>query len=139
MLEDQTPINDETRHMLMQLVGHTYGELHKIDNFITQGSKDLRHKSREFSQNATNIINSISTLKPNPQPPAEAVQHVPNMNIPFIDVGRVLPPPPTGHPDQLELNFNTPGIAEKILDKLTSIDTNLKLLVEREQLTEETD
>ena len=126
---NEAEITPELRNLLVNFVGQTYGEMHKLDKDIVQPAKDLQHTSEMLKAKAPSIINSFAPQRPNftgapgpqlsqPQGMYEYVQ-TPNTAVPAVD------------PNQLEFNFRNPGLGEEILKVLKNIDSKLDVIVEK--------
>lgn len=112
----------EAKDMLMQLMGQTYGELHKLDNFIVSPSQQLRPKSEEFKQTVVSVTRTL-----NANVPVTAQPHV------YHEVVRpqavaAQPVGPVVDPNQLEFGFDNSATAASIDKSLSRIEDKIDRL-----------
>ena len=110
----------EEADLLMGLMGSTYGELKKLDDFAT-GSSALGNKSEEMKRTITNRLNEVQRKAPAPPPPPPAPAPQPQVQPQPASQPVVYPPSPPESPDQLTFNFdiNEKDILFDKIEKLT--------------------
>lgn len=112
----------EAKDMLMQLMGQTYGELHKLDNFIVSPSQQLRPKSEEFKQTVTNVTRAL-----NANVPVTTLPHVTYHEV--VRPQAVVPTPAAASdPNQLEFGFDNSATAMAIDKSLSRLEDKIDRL-----------
>lgn len=116
-------VTPELKDLLVNFVGQTYGEMHKLDREIIQSATGLQPASELLKSRASSIIRSVS-----PQMHREQQHQQPQFspsNGPVIDRGQPQSVAPQVNPDQLEFMFNSTNVST-LIDTLKSIDGRLK-------------
>ena len=121
---DSPEVTPELKNLLINFVGQTYGEMHKLDKDIVQTAKDLQPTSELLKSRASSIINSIA-----PQRAQQQQFSQPVLNSSPVPQVEGFTPLPQFDPNQLEFNFSTPGVGEKLLNVVSEINTNLQRVV----------
>ena len=121
---DSPEVTPELKNLLINFVGQTYGEMHKLDKDIVQTAKDLQPTSEILKSRASSIINSIT-----PQRAQQQQFSQPVLNSSPVPQVEGFTPLPQFDPNQLEFNFSTPGGGEKLLNVVNEINTNLQRVV----------
>ena len=114
-MEEVAP-DEDVKDILMQFLGQTYSEIHKLDSHIVGTSTNLNPKAHAFKQTATQVLNSIATQpQVHQQGPAvvTAPATVPALAIPVVQ--------PEVDRDQMEFNFDDSATAKNIMSKLDAI------------------
>ena len=122
---DSPEVTPELKNLLINFVGQTYGEMHKLDKDIVQTAKDLQPTSEILKSRASSIINSIAPQRPQQQHQFSQ----PVFSSSPVPQGEGFTPVPQYDPNQLEFNFSTPGVSEKLLNAVNEINTNLQRVV----------
>jgi hypothetical protein len=119
---DEVAPDEDVKDILMQFLGQTYSEIHKLDSHIVGTSAHLNPKAHAFKQTATQVLNSIATApQVQQQGPAVVVPAVvPAVSMPVVapDVDR----------NQMEFNFDNSATAKNIMSKLDTIISRLDRL-----------
>lgn len=121
-MEEVAP-DEDVKDILMQFLGQTYSEIHKLDSHIVGTSTNLNPKAHAFKQTATQVLNSIATQpQVHQQGPAvvTAPATVPVLAIPVVQ--------PEVDRDQMEFNFDDSATAKNIMIKLDAIVSRLDRL-----------
>lgn len=116
-------VTPELKDLLVNFVGQTYGEMHKLDREIVQSATGLQPASELLKSRASSIIRSVV-----PQTHREQQHHQPQFTPasgPVIDRGLPQSVEPQANPDQLEFMFNSTNVST-LIDTLKSIDGRLK-------------
>lgn len=117
----------EAKDMLMQLMGQTYGELHKLDNFIVSPSQQLRPKSEEFKQTVANVTRSL-----NSNVPQQAVQIRTNAPVSVaVPVHADQTMVRASDPNQMEFGFDNSATAVAIDKSLIRIEDKVDKLISK--------
>jgi hypothetical protein len=133
---NESEITPELRNLLINFVGQTYGEMHKLDKDIVQTATNLQPASDILKARVPNIINSFTPTRQQPQSqqpqftgapypqfaqPQGSFEYMqtPNTAIPQVD------------PNQLEFSFKASGVGEEILKVLKNIDSKLDVIVDK--------
>lgn len=115
----------EAKDMLMQLMGQTYGELHKLDKFIVSPSQQLRPKSEEFKQTVASVTRSLNANVPMSQQEHHLTQEIVRPAMPMS--GAVSPA--QLDPNQLEFGFDNSATAIAIDKAITRVENKVDKLV----------
>ena len=119
---DEVAPDEDVKDILMQFLGQTYSEIHKLDSHIVGTSTNLNPKAHAFKQTATQVLNRIATA-PQVQQPGPAVvmpAAVPALSMPVVT--------PVVDRDQMEFNFDNSATAKNIMSKLDTIISRLDRL-----------
>jgi len=120
-MEEQ--IDSEAKDMLMQFMGQTYGELHKLDSFIVGSSQQLQPKSEAFKQTVANVTRTLNSNVPVNRPAQQVVA-----SRPYQPTEAVAPDLDT---DQMEFGFDDSVTAMSIDRMLTRIEDKIDRLNNR--------
>lgn len=104
----------EAKDMLMQLMGQTYGELHKLDSFIVGPSQQLQHKSEAFKQTVANVTRAINSNVPQSEAPRRVIRPEPAAASHVVADQQLV-----HDPNQMELGFDD-SVTAKSIDKYLS-------------------
>lgn len=118
---------EDTKDVLMQFLGQTYGELHKIDTMITGSSQHLQQRSNAFKNVVSDILTnqvpaahqSTTTTQRQPQlrTSSPTVQIMPTADIrPEID------------PNQMEFAFDNSSDVASIYNTLVRLEDKIERL-----------
>ena len=121
-MEEVAP-DEDVKDILMQFLGQTYSEIHKLDSHIVGTSTNLNPKAHAFKQTATQVLNSIAT-QPQVQQQGPAVVTAP-ATVPVLAIPVVQPEVDR---DQMEFNFDDSATAKNIMIKLDAIVSRLDRL-----------
>ena len=121
-MEEVAP-DEDVKDILMQFLGQTYSEIHKLDSHIVGTSTNLNPRALAFKQTATQVLNSIAT-QPQVQQQGPAVVTVPAI-VPAL---AALNAQPEVDRDQMEFNFDNSATAKNIMSKLDVIASRLDRL-----------
>lgn len=125
MQEYEMPeVTPELKDLLVNFVGQTYGEMHKLDREIVQSATGLQPASELLKSRASSIIRSVVPQTHREQQHHQQPQFTPASG-PVIDRGMPQPVTPLANPDQLEFMFNSTNVST-LIDTLKSIDSRLK-------------
>ena len=119
---DEVAPDEDVKDILMQFLGQTYSEIHKLDSHIVGTSTNLNPRAHAFKQTATQVLNSITTA-PQVQQQGPAVvmpAAVPALSMPVAA--------PVVDRDQMEFNFDNSATAKNIMSKLDTIISRLDRL-----------
>ena len=119
---DEVAPDEDVKDILMQFLGQTYSEIHKLDSHIVGTSTNLNPRAHAFKQTATQVLNSITTA-PQVQQQGPAVvmpAAVPALSMPVVT--------PVVDRDQMEFNFDNSATAKNIMSKLDIIISRLDRL-----------
>lgn len=119
---DEVAPDEDVKDILMQFLGQTYSEIHKLDSHIVGPSAHLNPKAHTFKQTATQVLNSIATA-PQVQQQGPAVvmpAAVPALSMPVTT--------PVVDRDQMEFNFDNSATANNIMNKLDTIISRIERL-----------
>lgn len=119
---DEVAPDEDVKDILMQFLGQTYSEIHKLDSHIVGTSTNLNPRAHAFKQTATQVLNSITTA-PQVQQQGPAVvmpAAVPALSMPVVA--------PVVDRDQMEFNFDNSATAKNIMSKLDTIISRLDRL-----------
>lgn len=117
----------EAKDMLMQLMGQTYGELHKLDSFIVGATNQLQPKSEAFKQTVANVTRSINSNVPQSAQSAR-VLHAPVHGGVAPAQAVNISPVVAVDPNQLEFGFDNSVTALSIDKALTRIEDKMDRL-----------
>lgn len=125
MHPEQSEVTPELKNLILNFVGQTYGEIHKLDKDIVQAATNLQPASEMLKARATSIMNSITPQRQQ-QFAQPAFSSAPLPQTEFVNA-------PSSHtelvpvidPNQLEFNLQTPGIGDNLLSVMKSIDSKL--------------
>lgn len=123
-MEEQ--IDSEAKDMLMQFMGQTYGELHKLDSFIVGSSQQLQPKSEAFKQTVANVTRTLNSNVPVNRPAQQVVA-----SRPYQPTEAVAPAVPDLDTDQMEFGFDDSVTAMSIDRMLTRIEDKIDRLNNR--------
>lgn len=123
---DEVAPDEDVKDILMQFLGQTYSEIHKLDSHIVGTSTNLNPRAHAFKQTATQVLNSITTApQVQQQGPAVVMPAAVPAAVPALSM-------PVGTPvvdrDQMEFNFDNSATAENIMSKLDTIISRLDRL-----------
>lgn len=116
---------EDVKDIVMQFLGQTYSEIHKLDSNIVGSSAHLNPKAHAFKQTATQVLNSIAT-QPQGHQTGPAV-----VTAPAVVRSAAVALPVTQavvDEDQLEFNFDNSATAQNISNKLDTIISRLDKL-----------
>lgn len=119
---DEVAPDEDVKDILMQFLGQTYSEIHKLDSHIVGTSTNLNPRAHAFKQTATQVLNSITTA-PQVQQQGPAVE-VPAA-VPALSMSVAAP---VVDRDQMEFNFDNSATAKNIMSKLDTIISRLDRL-----------
>jgi hypothetical protein len=111
----------EAKDMLMQLMGQTYGELHKLDNFIVSPSQQLKPKSEEFKQTVANVTRSLNANVAQPQ---QRIARPAAMPVDVLPASLV-----SVDPNQLEFGFDNTATAVAIDKSIARVEDKVDKLI----------
>ena len=123
-MEEVAP-DEDVKDILMQFLGQTYSEIHKLDSHIVGTSTNLNPKAHAFKQTATQVLNSIAT-QPQVQQQGPAVVTAPVM-VPAAAVALPVTQTPIDK-DQMEFNFDNSATAKNIMSKLDALMSRMDRL-----------
>jgi hypothetical protein len=119
---DQPEVTPDLRNLILNFVGQTYGEMHKLDKDIVQTASHLQPASELLKVKASNIINSITPQRPQQQFNQPVFTGSPVPQTEFVSNT------PQYDPNQLEFNLNMPTASSSMLDVLKSIESKLQYI-----------
>jgi DNA segregation ATPase FtsK/SpoIIIE-like protein len=122
---DEVAPDEDVKDILMQFLGQTYSEIHKLDSHIVGTSTNLNPKAHAFKQTATQVLNSIAT-QPQVQQQGPAVVTAPVM-VPAAAVALPVTQTPIDK-DQMEFNFDNSATAKNIMSKLDALMSRMDRL-----------
>ena len=115
---------EDTKDVLMQFLGQTYGELHKIDTMITGSSQHLQQRSNAFKNVVSDILtnqvpaahhSATTQRQPQLRTNSAAVQIMPTADVqPEID------------PNQMEFTFDKSGDVASIYNTLVRLEDKIE-------------
>ena len=119
---DEVAPDEDVKDILMQFLGQTYSEIHKLDSHIVGTSTNLNPKAHAFKQTATQVLNSITTA---PQVQQQGPAVVVPAAVPALSMSVAAP---VVDRDQMEFNFDNSATAKNIMSKLDTIISRLDRL-----------
>jgi DNA segregation ATPase FtsK/SpoIIIE-like protein len=121
---DEVAPDEDVKDILMQFLGQTYSEIHKLDSHIVGTSTNLNPKAHAFKQTATQVLNSIATQPQVQQQGPAVVAHVavPTATV-ALPVTQLAP-----DKDQMEFNFDNSATAKNIMHKLDALISRMDRL-----------
>jgi hypothetical protein len=123
-MEEVAP-DEDVKDILMNFLGQTYSEIHKLDSHIVGTSTNLNPKAYAFKQTATQVLNSIAA-QPQVRQQGPAV-----VTAPVAVSTAAVTLPSSQSPvdrDQLEFNFDNSATAKNIMSKLDTLITRMERL-----------
>lgn len=122
---DEVAPDEDVKDILMQFLGQTYSEIHKLDSHIVGTSTNLNPKAHAFKQTATQVLNSIAPqLQVQQQGPAVVTAPV---TVPVVAIANAAVQSEVDK-DQMEFNFDNSATANNIMHKLDGITSRLDRL-----------
>jgi DNA segregation ATPase FtsK/SpoIIIE-like protein len=122
---DEVAPDEDVKDILMQFLGQTYSEIHKLDSHIVGTSTNLNPKAHAFKQTATQVLNSIAP-QPQVQQQGPAVVVAP-VSVPVAAVALPVTQPVLDK-DQMEFNFDNSATAKNIMRKLDALISRMDRL-----------
>ena len=119
---DEVAPDEDVKDILIQFLGQTYSEIHKLDSHIVGTSTNLNPRAHAFKQTATQVLNSIA---PSPQVQQQGPAVVMPAAVPALSMPVVTP---VVDRDQMEFNFDNSATAKNIMSKLDIIISRLDRL-----------
>jgi len=128
-----TPMTPEIQKLILEFVGHTYGETKKLGENIVQRSMSLTDNTADIQQSAGKILKDLNQMVKQQQLPVAAPQFVPSPQ-PVAFIPPVVAPaayqqlqvtPVSKIDDQLEFDFPTIN-AEDVFEELRSIKRDVR-------------
>lgn len=118
MNPEQSEVTPELKNLILNFVGQTYGEMHKLDKDIVQSATNLQPASDILRARAPGIINSVLPQRAQSQFDQPAFTSAPHPQV-STQV-------PQYDPNQLEFNFASSEASSKLLSIANEINTNLQ-------------
>jgi len=116
---------EDTKDVLMQFLGQTYGELHKIDTMITGSSQHLQQRSNAFK----NVVSDILTNQvPAAHQSANTTQRQPQLrtNGAAVQIMPTADVQPEIDPNQMEFTFDKSGDVASIYNTLVRLEDKIE-------------
>jgi hypothetical protein len=121
---------DQIKMLTLQFMGqHLTGELKELDKNLVTKNQTLQGMSLDPTAVINSIPSSGPTIFPTQQPSQPILQpQAPQFHAP-VPTLQVIEPPP--NKDQLEFNFNTSPLSERIFEALQRIEKKISLIEDR--------